>query len=834
MKHNVYLFQPQYSVEVRNEKNYWIPYSAGCLWSYVQQYEYITDNFCLAEIVFRREPQEDIIARLADPKICGFSCYIWNYEYCIALAEKIKLKWPQCLIVFGGAQTNKNFLKYDFVDAVVEHEGEEAFLQILTKYLDTNIVTSSKQFYDRTRVISLDFPSPYNTGVFDQIVKDNPSVVWAATLETNRGCPYRCSFCDLGDINYNKIKKFGLERVAQDLDWMSQNRVVYIMISDNNFGIFQERDIEISNLILAASRKPDSLIDTLHLNYAKNSSHIVFEIGKILRPIMREGITISMQSMNPETLKLIQRDNLEINKIDQLMLLSERYKIPTYTEMIIGLPNETLDTWTQGCCQLLELGQHSNLDIFFAGLLPNAELASDESRRKYKIQSVVAEDYLTYRMSKEDFGYPEKSEIVTGTSTMTTKDLVEGYMYSWMLIHFHIAGFTQFIARHLNAEYSISYYEYYNQLQQTMSNYDSIYDHYCVLKDALYTYLLTGKMEGLEYPGHTVHTWSYNFFYQNKNTVTEIGIATAQALGIDLHSDANKLQQLFLYDANTEYPVTVESSIDPNTFFLQKPQRYKVDSQIKQREFNYNFMRRRGYTKNTFVRDEYASVGNCGQTLNIVTVCTIENDNYKRPVYDKQWVDKLYKALVRNLHIPFNFYCFSNDISSDEYTVLPLKNKTWGWWNKLEVFNHVFDGPCMYLDLDIVICGDITDAVSQLPIDSFLMTKEPYKDLYNSSIMLWNGDYKYLYNDYNQNKSDIETQYQMPTTKQPAIGDGAYIKDKLENNVQLLDRYLPMDFINWKHHKVITAITNPKMLIFTATEKPHNSDLQLVKNNWVD
>ena len=122
----------------------------------------------------------------------------------------------------------------------------------------------------------------------------------------------------------------------------------------------------------------------------------------------------------------------------------------------------------------------------------------------------------------------------------------------------------------------------------------------------------------------------------------------------------------------------------------------------------------------------------------------------------------------------------------------------------------------------------------QLPVDEFLMTKEPYKDLYNSSVMFWNGDYRCLYQDYVNDKNNIELHYKLPSTKQPAIGDGAYIKDKLENSVQLFDRYLPMDFINWKHHKVVTAITNPKMLIFTATEKPHNSDLQLVKNNWVD
>ena len=75
---NVYLFQPQYAVEFRKEKNYWLPYSAGCVWSYAKQFRDITDHFQLKKLFFKREPIDQVLDQIEDPAVCGFSCYLWN------------------------------------------------------------------------------------------------------------------------------------------------------------------------------------------------------------------------------------------------------------------------------------------------------------------------------------------------------------------------------------------------------------------------------------------------------------------------------------------------------------------------------------------------------------------------------------------------------------------------------------------------------------------------------------------------------------------------------------------------------------------------------------
>jgi len=120
---NVYFFQPQYAVEIRNEKNYWLPYSIGCLWSYCQQFQDVKDNFVLQDIIFKREPHHEVIARLDNPKIAAFSCYQWNKNYNLRLAESIKKNFPDCKIVFGGPEVTADFTLFEFIDTVVFSEG---------------------------------------------------------------------------------------------------------------------------------------------------------------------------------------------------------------------------------------------------------------------------------------------------------------------------------------------------------------------------------------------------------------------------------------------------------------------------------------------------------------------------------------------------------------------------------------------------------------------------------------------------------------------------------------------------------------------------------------
>jgi radical SAM superfamily enzyme YgiQ (UPF0313 family) len=597
---NVYLFQPQYAVEYRNEDTYWLPYSIGCIWSYVAQFDDIKNNFNLADLIFRREPPQTLLEKLDNPSICGFSCYVWNEKYCLTIARLIKEKWPNCLIVFGGAQSSSKMLKYDFIDSIILAEGEENFLEILRDVLKN---TPIEKFYDKKRLQDLSIPSPYTTGVFDKIIKDNPTALWSMTFETNRGCPYSCTFCDWGGVTYSKVKKFDLDRVRGDLEWCIGKPISYLICADANFGIFKDRDIEIAKIIRSVADR--SRIDSVNLQYAKNSTEIVFTIAKIISDLSR-GITVSVQSMNDNTLEAIKRKNLDVNDISHLMKLSEEYDVSTYTEVILGMPLETIETWKQGLCDILEMGQHNSIDLWFTQLLENSELNDLNTKLKYGIKSITAKDYMPLYNSKDYREIDEEIQLVNSTNTITTDEMIESYMYGWMIIHFHISGYTQIYARHCRQEYDISYRAFYDKLFETFKENGFFSEHYKKLKEVVTKYLYTGEMtkfDAFVKGGHGIHAISYEFMYKNKSEAFNLGKQVAESF-INLDPNVVTLQENFIYDSNQNYPIFVELNFDllknNKHNHLKK---YEISpKKILDSEFDFYRYRRHGLIKNKIIK----------------------------------------------------------------------------------------------------------------------------------------------------------------------------------------------------------------------------------------
>lgn len=574
MKKNVYLFQPQNSIIVNGTPNYWMPYSAGIIWSYANQYDDIKSNFNLDRLFYKRETSDIVLEKIKDPVVVGFSCYIWNEKYCLGLAEKIKNKWKNCTIVFGGAQSSSSFLKYDFIDSIVLAEGEESFLDILRSILANK---KPEKIYNKKRLSDLDIPSPYLTGVFDKLVKENPDNVWATTLETNRGCPYACTFCDWGGVTYSKVKKFDLDRISLELDWISKNNIVYLFIADANFGIFKERDVEIAELIRVSADK--GIIDAVNIQYAKNNTDHCFEIAKIIGPYNR-GITVSVQSMNRPTLEAIKRNNLEINDISLLMKQSSEQNVPTYTEVILGLPLETLESWKDGLAQLLELGQHQNIDFYFTEILENSELNSFATRQKYKIKTIQAEQFYNIVLDE----YVETGEIITSTSTMSTDEMIECYMYAWMIVHMHITGYTQLFAKFLRNMEKVSYRQYYDQLFEIIKNNKNLVsDHFNIMRKTVAHYLSTGKLDhdlGLNQKGVNLHFATHEFFYNNQEICISLGLEAFKKFASN-YEEILTLQNYFVFNDQQKLPISITSNIDIKNWKKQKI-KYKITNRIRE------------------------------------------------------------------------------------------------------------------------------------------------------------------------------------------------------------------------------------------------------------
>ena len=134
--------QPNFQQGPKEYNAYYLPYSAGVLWSYISTFPELTEKFEVGEFIFRRDDRDEVVKKLADSDIIAFSTYVWNHQYNFSLAKKIKEQYPNKLIIFGGPEPaieDPDFFKnYPFIDIVVKMEGEIIFKKILLEYETKN------------------------------------------------------------------------------------------------------------------------------------------------------------------------------------------------------------------------------------------------------------------------------------------------------------------------------------------------------------------------------------------------------------------------------------------------------------------------------------------------------------------------------------------------------------------------------------------------------------------------------------------------------------------------------------------------------------------------
>lgn len=469
----LYFFQANNLNYLFPQPAYWLPYSVACLWSYVREFSEVTDNFQCMEMGFKKEMVDKVSDRMASnpPDVVALSFYVWNTKYNIKLAEQIHKDYPDCKIIIGGPQVNERYLEYDWCNHVIMGEGEENFLEFLRDDLKGN----TKKIYEQKRVKNLDIPSPYP--VLDEFCVDRfPDYRWYSTFETNRGCPYQCTFCDWGTTTASKIYQITMERIESEIEWFRTRPIVVIYGADANWGILK-RDVEIAKMLREVA-DDNPYIRSIALQYAKNSNRTVFEVAKELGHYT--SVTCSLQSTNPKTCEIIKRKNMKIDNLKEMMELSVEFNVPTYTEMILGLPEETLDSYKDGLNEVLECGQHQQTNNNLLFLLENSELASWDSRLEHGYKThfnvegahdwatggaITIQDKIDHDIDPE---VTESLELVQSTNTMSNDDITEAFLYYYMMYNFHSVGFTRYLSKWARAK-GLSYRDFYDKLWQLIN-----------------------------------------------------------------------------------------------------------------------------------------------------------------------------------------------------------------------------------------------------------------------------------------------------------------------------------------------------------------------------
>ncbi len=450
----------------------YFPYAAGSLIAYAFKNESIESEYSFKGFVYKKIDIDKVLASMEEPCFVGFSCYVWNYEYNKVLAQKIKEKYPQCKIAFGGHQVNRDsdVLKTDFVDYCLFGEGEEIFKKLLLSFIGKesiekipNIMYKKDGEIFFTEKMRVDIPeriSPYLEGYFDELV-EKEELAFSAILETNRGCPNKCAFCDWGNEKA-KVRLYDIETVRAEIDWMSEKKIEYCYCADANFGLF-ERDEDIIEYMIE-KHDENGFPEKFQATYSKNNSETVFRINKRLNDVgMCKGATLSFQSLHQHVLDNIYRKNMPIESFHELMSLYNKNGIGAYSEIILGLPGETYESFRDGMEQLLEGGQHMSINFFNCELLMNSIMNDPEYMKKYEIEYAVTEQHQ-YHVVPNRKDITEFSRIVVSTSTMSKEMWIKSNIFAVFVRAFHNLGLLQCLAIYLYHEKKIKYSDFYSDL----------------------------------------------------------------------------------------------------------------------------------------------------------------------------------------------------------------------------------------------------------------------------------------------------------------------------------------------------------------------------------
>lgn len=392
------------------------------------------------------------------PEVVGLSHYVWNMNLNHRVFEVAKSANPEIFNVGGGpaftfananeAGTRKFFARYPLCDAYVVNQGEIGFAQLLEAFISNNC--NLTQLRTQTVPGSLinanpernqvhigepvetirnldEIPSPYLSGLLDEFFEEP----FIPVLETNRSCPYRCTFCAWG-IGTTKLAKFGNERVLSEIKYISERckQVTQLIVADANFSIL-ERDAIFADNMRRCSEKsgyPGHIL----VQWNKTRPDRVSRVARNLAGLAEIGA--SMQSLNPGTLAAIKRKNLPVDDVVEMVkaLQNDGMDMPLFTEMILGLPEETWQSHIDANKTMIDLG--AEVFNYNLHLLPGTEMDSDESRKNYFRRT-------GWRLHDNAFGIYdgvkifEGQEVVLETSTMSFEEL-RGFRFIHFLIQF--------------------------------------------------------------------------------------------------------------------------------------------------------------------------------------------------------------------------------------------------------------------------------------------------------------------------------------------------------------------------------------------------------------
>lgn len=442
----IYLADPVHNF-IKSCDNWFIPLGVLNVASYIKSAFGDKINvrlFKFPDEVFRAIEKES-------PDIIGVSNYIWNSELSKNILQFSKDRNPKTITVMGGPNITETIskmtrlLKDGACDYYISGAGEHPFKCLVGSMLHSHgsgVVPNEDPalhgiwYLDESQkhacfkpirhtIKNLDeIPSPFLNGMVNKFFEQG----LAPMLETNKGCPFFCTYCVWG--NKSRIYKLSVDRCFADIEYCrsQSNGNGLLMLTDANFGILGKRDLKIARFIGDSHRRygwPSSVI----VNWGQVKSDIALRVAESLKDvsIFRQ----SSQSMNAKVLKNIKRKNISHVEWKRIVEYSKTEGIESFGELIVMLPGETMESYIDALRYLFDLDVNC-INTNQLQLLEGAEINSPEERKKWQMETrwrLLENAYGTYcgRIAIES------EEVVIQTNSFTSEESLVCRTINWLI-----------------------------------------------------------------------------------------------------------------------------------------------------------------------------------------------------------------------------------------------------------------------------------------------------------------------------------------------------------------------------------------------------------------
>ncbi len=387
------------------------------------------------------------------PDVLMLSNYTWNEQISLYFARLAKAMKPDTLVVMGGPNIydepdrQKMFLaERPELDLYVLGEGDFLATEVVQNFADSGLsiaalgqrdIASSvyrrgdemirHEIIKRKRNLD-DIPSPWLTGVMDEFFDGKLAPLW----ETNRGCPFTCTFCVQGTKYYNRVTYFDKARLREEIQYIGKRikktcpSMGVLRIADPNYGMY-DRDPELSGYLGEAQRDfgwPSYIDATTGKNRPERVIDSMERLGGAL------VLWQSVQSLDENVLRNIRRENIKLDAYSSLNVHIRGRGMKSSSDLILALPGETLESHLNGLTKMIDAGV-ARVHNFQCLLLKGTELERTDSRQKFLFST-------KYRMAQKSFGVYngdavfEPEEIVVSTDTMSFEDYMKARAYHFV------------------------------------------------------------------------------------------------------------------------------------------------------------------------------------------------------------------------------------------------------------------------------------------------------------------------------------------------------------------------------------------------------------------